>query len=80
MRKNLTTKEIVKKWLSENGYDGLFNPDAECACELCDLFSCGAEGVEECFAGYREECRPEECSHGGDCVCHMVMERIEGGE
>jgi len=42
--------EIVKKYLEENGYDGLYYP-GECACENDDLAPCG-EDISKCDAGY----------------------------
>ena len=43
---NITVKEIVKKYLKENGYDGLVGN--ECGCDIDDLFPCGLEGCENC--------------------------------
>lgn len=45
----MTVKEIVKKYLEENGFDGLYDP-GECACKIDDLFSCGCP--EYCEPGY----------------------------
>jgi len=41
----MTLKEIVRQWLTVNGFDGLFHPGGECACVLRDL-SCPGEGCE----------------------------------
>jgi len=46
----LTVKEIVKKYLEENGFDGLYNP-GECACKKDDLMPC------ECFTE-TDNCEP----------------------
>ena len=48
-----TKKEIdtVAEYLEANGYDGLFNPEIECGCELADLCPCG-EIFQDCQAGY----------------------------
>lgn len=46
---NPTTKEIIKQWLIDNGYDGLYCED--CGCFLDDLFPCGDIGCN-CKAGY----------------------------
>ena len=35
----MTVKEILKEWLTTNGYDGLYSD--ECGCEIDDLVSCG---------------------------------------
>ncbi len=40
----MTTKDIVIKFLVENGYDGLCLPDLECGCGLDDFAPC--EGID----------------------------------
>lgn len=68
--------EIVQEYLKKNGYDGLATDD--CGCELSDLFPCGAEGVEKCEVGHKEDCDPEAhetdrpWSCEGNCAWHMV--------
>jgi len=47
----MTLKEIVTKWLKENGYDGLCEVMTECGCGLDDLMPCG-EPKEDCEAGH----------------------------
>ena len=37
----MTVKEIVVKWLKDNGYDGLFEC-GECACKIEDIAPCGS--------------------------------------
>jgi hypothetical protein len=44
--------DITKKWLEENGYDGLCYE--ECGCELEDFMPCG-EPSPRCEAGHREK-------------------------
>jgi len=59
---NYTVKEIVEKYLQENGYDGLFNSSGECACKIGDLIPCWSEGLENCRAGHLVPCPgPEHC-------------------
>jgi hypothetical protein len=48
----MTCKEIVKEYLTKNGYDGLYKPDAPCGCELADFMPCEGE-VLDCQAGYQ---------------------------
>ncbi len=49
----MTAKEIIEKYLKDNGFDGLYNEDMECGCLLDDLCPCG-EGIgSECKAGYK---------------------------
>lgn len=42
--------EIVKQHLTENGFDGLVQPDAECGCLL-------SEGLHPCDSNY-SQCEP----------------------
>jgi len=42
-------KNIVKKYLTENGYDGLC--DGDCGCRKNDLFPCGGD-PGRCVPGY----------------------------
>ena len=58
----MTVLEIVKKSLVENGYDGLFNDEADCACTPDDLAPCG-DLYPDCQAGYRVPC---ECGEEHD--------------
>jgi hypothetical protein len=52
----MNCKEIIKTYLVQHGYDGLYAED--CGCFLSDLFPCG-----ECF----ENCRPGIKSAIGNC-------------
>jgi len=54
----MTAKEILERYLRENGYDGLYNDsvqfgDEGCGCFLGDLFPCDPEwcDVLGCQAG-----------------------------
>lgn len=78
----MNVKEIVDKYLVDNGFEGLFNADDECACEICDLAPCGAMN-EECAAGYRVPCDadPDEGCEFGDTPddhFHMGAKKPEG--
>lgn len=46
-------KEIISDYLKNNKYDGLFNPEGECACLSEDLQCCG-EDFSECFPGIKK--------------------------
>lgn len=50
--------DIVKIYLENNGYDGLYN-ESECACLLSDLMPCETP-EQDCFAGYK--CKGDEFS------------------
>ncbi len=49
----MTVKDIVKQYLIENGYDGLYSEIGECGCDLKDIMVCQAEGIDLCKAGYK---------------------------
>ena len=50
----MTAKEIVKKYLDDNGYDGLVAEEIECACFNEDLFVCEICNLS-CHAGRRDK-------------------------
>ena len=53
MRKNLTVHEIVKTWLKDNGYHGLYNRWERCGCTTDKLMPyCGRLDEEICCAGW----------------------------
>jgi hypothetical protein len=71
----MNLREIAKKWLEDNGYDGLTNE--YCGCELNDLMPCG-EPSPNCEAGYKVPCPgPELCSADGDCQFHISIKKPE---
>ena len=49
---NKTVIEIIKKNLIEEGFDGLYNEDLECGCEVSDLEPCDVL-QNGCTAGYK---------------------------
>ena len=49
----MIVKEIIKKYLEENGYDGLCNMFMECGCYLDDLIPCSEIDADECEAGHK---------------------------
>jgi hypothetical protein len=53
---------LIKQYLEENGYDGLYSIDGECGCENSDLFPCGYR-PDDCTPGYKVPCN---CACGGD--------------
>lgn len=62
---NPTVQEIVEKFLRENGFDGLFCEDLDCACNLEDLITC-QDDCHECEAGYNVPC--EDTSEYNFCI------------
>jgi len=69
--------EMVKNWLADHGYDGLYHPSGECACRLKDLMPC--DGLsDECKPGYLAPCPgPESEVCDGDCAFHIVASNPE---
>lgn len=51
----LAVWKIVDERLTNDGYDGLYNPDAMCACEVGNLAPCGAISGD-CIAGWKVPC------------------------
>lgn len=52
----MNVKGIVKEYLKNNKYDGLYNPDSDCACGIDDLYPCGGEWIDKCEPGYQVPC------------------------
>ena len=53
----MTTKEIIEKYLKDNGFDGLVNVDAECGCGLDDFLPCSGDGgLADCEPAYLVKC------------------------
>lgn len=56
--KNPIGIEIIKAWLSENGYAGLYEPSDvinwrhRCCCKIDDLWGCRDGSIGNCVAGY----------------------------
>lgn len=81
----LTVKEIIKKYLDENGYDGLYCPDL-CACKSDDLAPCDNLTLE-CEPGFirhcdscneKKETSDGECPEGWDyCLGPKLKEKNE---
>jgi len=69
----MTVKDIVEKYLRENGYGGLFEEYGECGCELGDLAPCG-DMNEKCQAGYKVNCTVE-CEHEDICDWHIQRDK-----
>ena len=78
-KKEMNFREIVTKWLRENGYDGLCEPGV-CGCLLDDLMPCDLPS-QNCQAGYRISCPgEEECEWGGKCSFHVGPNKEEGSD
>ena len=62
--------DIIKKYLEENGFDGLYSPAGDCACENSDLFPC-CESPTNCKPGHKLPCDPATCNLDGKCDWHI---------
>ena len=49
----MNMKEILKDWLTTNGYDGLYS--GECGCEMDELVPCGND-PSLCEPGHKSDC------------------------
>jgi hypothetical protein len=59
----MTAKEIIIKYLKDNGYDGLYDDD--CGCGIDDLMPCG-NSPYYCNPAYRCNCDLH-CGEYGGC-------------
>jgi hypothetical protein len=50
--REISGKEIVKRYLRDNGFDGLYC-DLCCGCEIDDLMPCDSM-TDECYPGIKE--------------------------
>lgn len=60
MKDSKSVREIVEAYIRENGFDGLFNSDLECACRVDDLEPCGCFS-DECQVGCEYPCPKSTC-------------------
>ena len=70
--KAMEVKDIIIKYLRDNSYDGLCNPDIECACGIEDPYCCNCDGILNCQPAYKNICMPElikKMVHDGICIC-----------
>ena len=68
----MTVHDIIKKYLEDNGFDGLFNSNGKCACSTANLFPCDGP-CDECEPGYRVEGCTDDCGCG--CAFHICREK-----
>jgi hypothetical protein len=72
----MTVKEIIKKYLQDNGYQGLYYP-GDCGCSMEDLIAC-SEDCSECEPGYKH--RAGEDSEWDDIICgKKEINEVEDG-
>ena len=73
----MTVREIVEKYLKENKFDGLFNGEGQCACELSDLIPCGNDDIMTCQCGYKHYC--QDCSNDIKDNCEIDIDENNSG-
>ena len=71
-----TTADIIRKWLEQQGYDGLYNDEHQCGCLLDDLMPCGYTD-DRCEAGYRVDYPNGDCPCGEGCDFHIESRKPE---
>jgi len=74
----MNVREILKKHLKENNYDGLCNPDAQCGCGVDDIALCDWLNPDDCESAYKNVCK--ECGNEifaltkDRCTCFECMD------
>ena len=56
----MNVNEIVSKFLEVKGYDGIWNPDGECACSVGGFEQCDMS-MGDCQPGHKNVCA-DNCS------------------
>jgi len=51
----MTVRKIVREWLEQHGYDGLWSDLGSdgCGCGIDDLFACGEVNADMCVAAHK---------------------------
>lgn len=70
----LEIKEIVRGFLFQNGFDGLFSSN-ECGCLAMENFMPCDKPRIDCEAGYKMPCPGEDCELEGKCDFHVGPEK-----
>ena len=64
----MDVREIVRRYLKNNGFDGVYNVDNECCCSTEHFPTCGND-TSDCVPGYRMPCSTDYCD--GLCAYHI---------
>ena len=51
----MTVQEMIEEGIKKGGFEGLYNSECECDCQLSDLCPCGDPNLEGCLGGFRKE-------------------------
>ena len=73
----MNAREILKAWLAERGYDGLWNSEQECACLLGNLAPCESD-PGNCEPGYKVTCDHPRCDSCRESGWHMQPQKPTG--
>lgn len=69
-------ENIVKNYLIENNFDGLYNENYPCACEINNLFPCGFDGqILNCSPGYKLIAKDCECNRD-ECITFYQKNKV----
>jgi len=71
---NITVSQIVKTFLVQNNYDGLYSNNEYCACAVEDLMPCEEYGIGGCSPGYKGPCN-EDYEFDMECDWHIYPKR-----
>jgi hypothetical protein len=69
----MNVKDIVKKYLEENNFDGLVNR-GKCSCKIRDLMPCYYDSIENCEAGNLKDC--EKCDYASSQFDEIKQEDV----
>jgi hypothetical protein len=61
----MTVIEIVRQYLKQHGFHGLYDPDIECGCQLDDFMPCSSATKETCMPGHKIKCNEPYCGCNG---------------
>ena len=53
----MDVEQVIVKYLTDNGYDGLCNPDSECGCPVSDIAPC-CQNCMDCLPAHKTDNPP----------------------
>jgi len=74
VNKEIEAIDIIRIFLSENGYDGLCNLGHECGCEIDDLVPCSSD-FSFCRPGYKVEPTEEQREDGAEWAIALEKDK-----
>lgn len=64
--------DIIVNYLIEHHYDGLYNEEIECSCEIDDIVPCDELNPDQCKPGYLKKC--SSCSFENLCGYNVTTD------